>query len=311
MQSGVAQSYEFCCGFHEAKIELGFRSSWVKSGQVFAEVKKPSRKRKVRSMCMCFDLYLVSLVPGPGTYDVCYFKVWSTVVSDLCVGFVYFVCYSSACTCILRIAWWVECYKCIKFCRPVTLAVCHWHWQCSDSSVQHILFLQTSVGCQDWHTVLTHSEVIVQFGAHRHEAIKSSVQLLPHYVNTGIIHGFSSSTNFQNFCFALFSIVTGSFCMIWTVLWKVTVYLSWFILYSMLLFTIFKWILFLLHFSHWCIHLCYIIYQDTGDQCSQLVVATLVPSTPIYSFFNIVKLQCKQTGHRFLHRLCQQNPHHW
>ena len=32
------------------------------------------------------------------------------------------------------------------------------------------------------------------------------------------------------------------------------------------------------------------VYQDTGDQCGQLVVATLVPSTPICSFFNLVKL---------------------
>ena len=37
------------------------------------------------------------------------------------------------------------------------------------------------------------------------------------------------------------------------------------------------------------------VYPDTGDQCSQLVVATLVPSTPICLFFNLVKLQCKQT----------------
>ena len=35
---------------------------------------------------------------------------------------------------------------------------------------------------------------------------------------------------------------------------------------------------------------------STGDQwCSQLIVATLVPSTPICSFFNLAKLQCKQT----------------
>ena len=35
----------------------------------------------------------------------------------------------------------------------------------------------------------------------------------------------------------------------------------------------------------------------TGDQsqCSQLIVATLVPSTPICLFFNLAKLQCKQT----------------
>ena len=37
------------------------------------------------------------------------------------------------------------------------------------------------------------------------------------------------------------------------------------------------------------------LYPDTGDQCSQLIVATLVPSTPICLFFNLVKLQCKQT----------------
>ena len=59
--------------------------------------------------------------------------------------------------------------------------------------------------------------------------------------------------------------------------------------------------------------LCVMCIPSTGDQCSQLIVATLVPSTPICLFFNLVKLQCKQTncGHRFLHRLCQQNPHHW
>ena len=34
---------------------------------------------------------------------------------------------------------------------------------------------------------------------------------------------------------------------------------------------------------------------STGDQCSQLNVATLVPSTPICLFFNVAKLQCKQT----------------
>ena len=34
---------------------------------------------------------------------------------------------------------------------------------------------------------------------------------------------------------------------------------------------------------------------STGDQCSQLIVATLVPSTPICLFFNLAKLQCKQT----------------
>ena len=38
------------------------------------------------------------------------------------------------------------------------------------------------------------------------------------------------------------------------------------------------------------------LYPDTGDQCSQLIVATLVPSTPICLFFNLAKLQCyKQT----------------
>ena len=37
------------------------------------------------------------------------------------------------------------------------------------------------------------------------------------------------------------------------------------------------------------------VYPDNGDQCSQLIVATLVPSTPICLFFNLVKLQCKQT----------------
>ena len=34
---------------------------------------------------------------------------------------------------------------------------------------------------------------------------------------------------------------------------------------------------------------------STGDQCSQLIVATLVPSTPMCLFFNLAKLQCKQT----------------
>ena len=34
---------------------------------------------------------------------------------------------------------------------------------------------------------------------------------------------------------------------------------------------------------------------STGDQYSQLIVATLVPSTPICLFFNLAKLQCKQT----------------
>ena len=38
-----------------------------------------------------------------------------------------------------------------------------------------------------------------------------------------------------------------------------------------------------------------LLYPDTGDQCSQLIVATLVPSTPICLFFNLAKLQCKQT----------------
>ena len=38
-----------------------------------------------------------------------------------------------------------------------------------------------------------------------------------------------------------------------------------------------------------------LVYPDTGDQCSQLIVATLVPSTHIYLFFNLAKLQCKQT----------------
>ena len=37
------------------------------------------------------------------------------------------------------------------------------------------------------------------------------------------------------------------------------------------------------------------LHQDTGDQCSQLIVATLVPSTPICVFFNLAKLQCIQT----------------
>ena len=37
------------------------------------------------------------------------------------------------------------------------------------------------------------------------------------------------------------------------------------------------------------------LYPDTGDQCSQLIVATLVPSTPICLFVNLAKLQCKQT----------------
>ena len=36
-------------------------------------------------------------------------------------------------------------------------------------------------------------------------------------------------------------------------------------------------------------------YPDTGDQCSQLIVATLVPSTPTCLFFNLAKLQRKQT----------------
>ena len=39
-------------------------------------------------------------------------------------------------------------------------------------------------------------------------------------------------------------------------------------------------------FNYWTWHC---IYQDTGprDQCSQLVVATLIPSTPIYVYFSI------------------------
>ena len=43
------------------------------------------------------------------------------------------------------------------------------------------------------------------------------------------------------------------------------------------------------------INVCTALYPDTGDQCSQLIVATLVPSTPICLFFNLAKLQCKQT----------------
>ena len=39
----------------------------------------------------------------------------------------------------------------------------------------------------------------------------------------------------------------------------------------------------------------YAIIPSTGDQCSQLIVATLVPSTPICLFFNLASLQCKQT----------------
>ena len=38
-----------------------------------------------------------------------------------------------------------------------------------------------------------------------------------------------------------------------------------------------------------------VLYPDTEDQCSQLIVATLVPSTPLCLFFNLAKLQCKQT----------------
>ena len=41
-------------------------------------------------------------------------------------------------------------------------------------------------------------------------------------------------------------------------------------------------------------NLCYGI-PSIGDQCSQLIVATLVPSTPICLFFNLTKLHCKQT----------------
>ena len=37
------------------------------------------------------------------------------------------------------------------------------------------------------------------------------------------------------------------------------------------------------------------LIPSTGDQCSQLIVATLVPSTPICLYFNLAKLQCKQT----------------
>ena len=32
------------------------------------------------------------------------------------------------------------------------------------------------------------------------------------------------------------------------------------------------------------------LYPDTGNQCSQLILATLVPSTPICLFFNLAKL---------------------
>ena len=44
-----------------------------------------------------------------------------------------------------------------------------------------------------------------------------------------------------------------------------------------------------------CCRILQSLYPDTGDQCSQLIVATLVPSTPICLFFNLAKLQCKQT----------------
>ena len=37
------------------------------------------------------------------------------------------------------------------------------------------------------------------------------------------------------------------------------------------------------------------IYPALGTNGSQLIVATLVPSTPICLFFNLAKLQCKQT----------------
>ena len=43
-----------------------------------------------------------------------------------------------------------------------------------------------------------------------------------------------------------------------------------------------------------CSSVTYPLYPDTGDQCSQLIVATLVPSTRICLFFNLAKLQCKQ-----------------
>ena len=53
------------------------------------------------------------------------------------------------------------------------------------------------------------------------------------------------------------------------------------------------------HVSYWHCStnhvICRSLYPDTGDQCSQLIVATLVPSTPICLFFNLAKLQCKQT----------------
>ena len=44
-----------------------------------------------------------------------------------------------------------------------------------------------------------------------------------------------------------------------------------------------------------CVFTTHTLYPDTGDQCSQLIVATLVPSTPICLFFNLAKLHCKQT----------------
>ena len=47
---------------------------------------------------------------------------------------------------------------------------------------------------------------------------------------------------------------------------------------------------FMVHKSSYCKCI-----PSTGDQCSQLIVARLVPSTPICLCFNLPKLQCKQT----------------
>ena len=77
-------------------------------------------------------------------------------------------------------------------------------------------------------------------------------------------------------------------------IWHLPLLFSWSFLIFCLSLTLFielliRMYVFLCSYAHWT------LYQDSGDQCSQLVVATLVPSTPICYFFNIAKLQCKQT----------------
>ena len=49
------------------------------------------------------------------------------------------------------------------------------------------------------------------------------------------------------------------------------------------------------YYKKWGFDITMFTIPSTGDQCSQLIVATLVPSTPICLFFNLAKLQCKQT----------------